>query len=222
MAGEIIRKGDRTSHDGTVLEGSPTDICHGKPIAYIGHKVHCPKCKGDYPIVEGVVTTTLYGKGVAVAGMKTSCGATLIPTQFTDTVEAAGGSGGGGGSAATAVVAAAATAAAAAVIKSLMQDDGGDDEAAKEKAVKRIWWSYGPDKTEVSDVSRHYVDLNLHVETENYAPGETVEVVLENDDGTEVQAGKQQLRVQAKVDGDNTATVMNVFQGKTLEIGVIG
>jgi uncharacterized Zn-binding protein involved in type VI secretion len=87
MAGEIIRQGDTTSHNGTVLEGSMQDICHGKPIAYIGHKVHCPKCKGDYPIVEGAMTMTFYGKGVALAGMKTSCGATLIPSQFTDTVE---------------------------------------------------------------------------------------------------------------------------------------
>jgi uncharacterized Zn-binding protein involved in type VI secretion len=84
---EIIRLGDPTSHDGRVVEGSMTDICHGKPIAFIGHKVHCPKCKGTYPIVEGVLTTNFYGKGVAVAGMKTSCGATLIATQFTDTVE---------------------------------------------------------------------------------------------------------------------------------------
>ena len=91
MAGEIIRLGDKTSHDGTVLEGSQTDICMGKPIAYIGHKVHCPKCKGDYPIIEGVQTTTFYGKGVALAGMKTSCGAVLIASQFTDTVEWGGG-----------------------------------------------------------------------------------------------------------------------------------
>ncbi|WP_426336985.1 PAAR domain-containing protein [Pseudoduganella sp. R-31] len=91
MAGEIIRLGDRTSHDGTVIEGSQTDICMGKPIAYIGHKVHCPKCKGDYPIIEGVLTTTFYGKGVALAGMKTSCGAVLIASQFTDTVDWGGG-----------------------------------------------------------------------------------------------------------------------------------
>ena len=80
MAGEIIRQGDPTNHGGKVLEGSMTDICHGKPIAYIGHKVSCPQCKGTYPIVEGVLTTTFYGKGVAVAGMKTACGATLIAT----------------------------------------------------------------------------------------------------------------------------------------------
>jgi len=87
MAGEIIRLGDKTSHDGIVVEGSLTDICMGKPIAYIGHKTYCPKCKGNYPIVEGVLTTTFYGKGVAVAGMRTACGAVLLASQFTDIVE---------------------------------------------------------------------------------------------------------------------------------------
>jgi uncharacterized Zn-binding protein involved in type VI secretion len=87
MSGEIIRMGDPTSHGGKVLEGSLMDICHGKPIAYVGHKTSCPKCKGTYAIVEGALTTTFYGKGVALAGMKTACGATLIATQFTDVVE---------------------------------------------------------------------------------------------------------------------------------------
>jgi uncharacterized Zn-binding protein involved in type VI secretion len=91
MAGEIIRLGDSTSHGGIVLEGSPVDICMGKPIAYIGHKVQCPKCKGIYPIVEGAPTTTFYGKGVALAGMRTACGAVLIASQLTDTVECGGG-----------------------------------------------------------------------------------------------------------------------------------
>jgi len=92
MAGEIIRMGDKTSHGGTVLEGSQTDICMGKPIAFVGHKTLCPKCRGTFPIVEGVLTTTFYGKGVAIAGMKTACGAILIASQFTDTVEWGSGS----------------------------------------------------------------------------------------------------------------------------------
>lgn len=94
---EIIRLGDPTSHGGTVLEGSQSDICMGKPIALLGHKVFCPKCRGTFPIVEGVLTTSFYGKGVAVAGMKTACGATLIATQFTDTVEWSSGAGSGAG-----------------------------------------------------------------------------------------------------------------------------
>jgi uncharacterized Zn-binding protein involved in type VI secretion len=95
---EIIRQGDKTSHGGTVLEGSPSDICMGKPIAYIGHKVQCPKCKGTFPIVEGAITTTFYGKGMALAGMRTACGAVLIASQFTDIVEYGGGGGGEGAS----------------------------------------------------------------------------------------------------------------------------
>ncbi len=90
MSGEIIRLGDPTSHGGKVLEGSLVDICHGKPIAYLGHKTTCPKCKGIFPIIEGALTTSFYGNGVALAGMKTACGASLIPTQFTDTVEYGG------------------------------------------------------------------------------------------------------------------------------------
>ena len=91
MAGEIIRLGDSTTHGGIVLEGSPVDICMGKPIAFIGHEVQCPKCKGTFPIVEGAPVTTFYGKGVALAGMHTACGAVLIASQFTDTVEYGGG-----------------------------------------------------------------------------------------------------------------------------------
>lgn len=86
MPGEIIRKGDPTSHGGHVLEGSVMDICHGKPIAYIGHQTYCPECKGTFPIIEGALVMTFYGRGVALSGMKTACGATLIPTQFLDTV----------------------------------------------------------------------------------------------------------------------------------------
>jgi uncharacterized Zn-binding protein involved in type VI secretion len=91
MAGEIIRLGDSTSHGGTVLEGSLFDICMGKPIAFVGHKVLCPKCKGVFPIVEGAPTTSFYGKGVALGGMHTACGAVLIASQFTDIVECGGG-----------------------------------------------------------------------------------------------------------------------------------
>lgn len=94
---EIIRQGDPTSHGGTVIEGSLFDICMGKPIAFVGHKVTCPKCKGIFPIAEGAPNTTFYGKGVALAGMKTACGAILMATQFSDTVEY----GGGGASAAS-------------------------------------------------------------------------------------------------------------------------
>lgn len=86
MAGEIIRAGDKTSHGGTVIEGSQSDICMGRPIAFMGHMTFCPQCKGGFPIVEGAADTTFYGRGVALAGMKTACGAVLLAGQFTDRV----------------------------------------------------------------------------------------------------------------------------------------
>jgi uncharacterized Zn-binding protein involved in type VI secretion len=220
MAGEIIRKGDPTSHGGTVLEGSLTDICHGKPIAYLGHKVHCPKCRGDFPIVEGVVTTTFYGKGVAIAGMKTSCGASLVPTQFTDIVEY------GGGAQASTVGRQVHKNSAAVEAQGLMPPgvsrESEQRPVGRDKVVTRLFWTYGMSELPLEDVSRHYVDLNLHVETENYSSGETVDITLKNDDGSELLAGVQSLNLTAVVGPDGAAKIQDVFKGKTVQIGVIG
>ena len=115
----IIRLGDKTSHNGTVLEGYQDNICMGKPIAAVGHKVSCPKCPGTHTIVEGARSFFVMGVNVAVEGMKTSCGAVLVASQQTDTVEAGGGGGGAAAAGAaqaaaeSAVVAASAVAAAA-------------------------------------------------------------------------------------------------------------
>jgi len=83
----IIRKGDPTSHGGIVLEGHTTSTIDGIPVAGLGHMTHCPKCKGTFPIIEGVPTFTIYNRPTAVEGMKTACGASLIATQTTDTID---------------------------------------------------------------------------------------------------------------------------------------
>lgn len=217
MAGEIIRSGDSTSHGGRVLEGSQTEICHGKPIACLGHKVWCPKCKGSYPIVEGVQTTTIFGKGVAVAGMKTACGATLIPSQFTDVITP--GSCGGASAARKPAVRMAQTLSAA---EGAPVGAGGPGEASAARSIKRIWWSYGKDETPLEDVSRHYVDLNLHVEVENYANGESIRLHVRNEDGTDLVAGLSAMTISLPVGADGTGKLLNVFEGKTVQIGTIG
>jgi uncharacterized Zn-binding protein involved in type VI secretion len=110
----IIRLGDKTSHNGTVLEGYQDNICMGKPIAGVGHKVSCPKCPGTHTIVEGARSFFVLGVNVAVEGMKTSCGAVLVASQQTDTAEVGGGGGGAGAANAAAAEAAAPAIAAAA------------------------------------------------------------------------------------------------------------
>lgn len=107
----IIRMGDRTSHGGIVVEGHQFLIIHGKPAAGVGHRVHCPKCSGSPVIVEGAMNASMMGISIAVEGMKTSCGATLIASQITDTIEVGSGS---GARASTAPIATAAAAAATA------------------------------------------------------------------------------------------------------------
>lgn len=218
MSGEIIRQGDPTSHGGTVLEGSLTDICHGKPIAYVGHKVQCPKCKGVFPIIEGVLTTTFYGKGVAIAGMKTACGASLIPTQFSDTVEYGGGK---AHATRSPVLNSSTIASDTATATPSAPGNVRNSEGTKDRLIKRIFWTYGPNEVPLTGTSRHYVDLNLHVETENYSPGEKALITVKNDDESELISGSRTLELQAVVGPDGMAKVMNVFQGKTVEIGVI-
>ena len=81
-------------------------VIHGKPAAGVGHRVHCPKCSGSPIIVEGAMNASMMGISIAVEGMKTSCGATLIASQITDTIEVGSGSVSGGSAASTVAFAA--------------------------------------------------------------------------------------------------------------------
>lgn len=178
MAGEIIRQGDPTSHGGKVLEGSAFDICHGKPISYVGHKVLCPKCKGIFPIVEGAPNTTFYGKGVALAGMKTACGATLIATQFLDTVEYGNGSAGRSGTSSSATEAHSepkqGTLSQCASVAKNVQDDASKIE--EEHSYNLI--DEGGNTTEEYRYDLHSDDV-LHTQAAPYFNGATVIVKSE-------------------------------------------
>lgn len=77
----VIRKGDTTTHGGTVIEGIDDYLVYDKAIACKGHMVICPTCKGSFPIAEGVTNAPIKGKYPAVEGMKTACGAKLIASQ---------------------------------------------------------------------------------------------------------------------------------------------
>jgi uncharacterized Zn-binding protein involved in type VI secretion len=71
--------GDKTSHGGVVVSGSPTSSWHGIPIVRKGDKVTCPKCKPHIFVVsEGFEHRLDFGLPMSVHGHKTSCGATLI------------------------------------------------------------------------------------------------------------------------------------------------
>jgi uncharacterized Zn-binding protein involved in type VI secretion len=73
--------GDKTTHGGVVISGSPTNNWHGVPIARKTDKVYCPKCKPHiFEIAEGLdsFTDTNSCLPVATEGHLTTCGAALI------------------------------------------------------------------------------------------------------------------------------------------------
>jgi uncharacterized Zn-binding protein involved in type VI secretion len=99
---EIIVVGDRTSHGGVVIQGTPTSDIAGKLIARIGDKVTCPLPGhgGVTVIATGDPTLIIDGAAVARHGDKTACGAVLLCSQVTTTDSPGGGGSGGGAGAA--------------------------------------------------------------------------------------------------------------------------
>lgn len=87
----FIVLGDKTSHGGTVLMGSPFSDCDGKAIARVGDMCSCPTCKGVFPIAQGDGSNVVDGAPVAYHGCKTACGASLISSQIRTLTEPSSG-----------------------------------------------------------------------------------------------------------------------------------
>ncbi|QBL88024.1 PAAR domain-containing protein [Burkholderia pseudomallei] len=87
----IICVGDTTTHGGKVLEGAPTFTLNGRNVAGVGHQVLCPRCKGIFPILPDLLGRryphTIGERDTAVEGMRTACGAELIASQGTGTID---------------------------------------------------------------------------------------------------------------------------------------
>lgn len=93
--------GDKTTHGGVVVTGSPFTDIDGKPVARVGDKVACPKC-GPTSIVTGDPTIEIDGAIVARHNDATACGSTLIAASQFRVFITAGGGAQGGASASTA------------------------------------------------------------------------------------------------------------------------
>ena len=82
MSRKLIVLGDTTTHGGTVITawGEGRYTIDGKPVACVGDKVACPRCKGVYTIIEGASDpdTLLDGRLMAREGDGVDCGAKLV------------------------------------------------------------------------------------------------------------------------------------------------
>lgn len=80
MTRPFICIGDKTSHNGVVVEGSPTTFTHGRAIARVGDRV---LCHGSSTVIAtGDPTCLIDGRPAARHGDLTTCGATLIASQM--------------------------------------------------------------------------------------------------------------------------------------------
>jgi uncharacterized Zn-binding protein involved in type VI secretion len=98
----FICVGDKTSGGGVVVEGSPTNLIDGRPMARVGDKATCTR--KNHPHTVTIVTTSdpsiiTDGKPQAFHGDKLSCGCTLIASQFMSNSDPQGGGDSAGGSA---------------------------------------------------------------------------------------------------------------------------
>jgi len=73
----VIRIFDKTTHGGTVLEGSSGVKFMGREVACLLDKVSCP-LHGDTFITEGDEGSKINGRPVALDGHSCGCGCTLI------------------------------------------------------------------------------------------------------------------------------------------------
>ena len=73
------------------------------------------------------------------------------------------------------------------------------EEKEKKPKITKIFWSYGEDYKRLSNKSRFYVDLNLHVKTRDYDNGDTINITLKRDDGQPLFGTTQKLNLNGKV-----------------------
>ncbi|WP_252362302.1 DUF2345 domain-containing protein, partial [Acinetobacter cumulans] len=81
------------------------------------------------------------------------------------------------------------------------------------KKVKKIYWSYGENENRIGNSSRFYTDVNLHIETENYADGETVVIKVKNPKFERVSNQQEFLQFQAIIKS-GTAKIKNILKNE--------
>jgi len=190
MGRKVIGIGAPTSTGGAVLEGNAgINIDYAVSTSSIGHMASCPACSaGKGPIVAvGPRTVTLPAGPVALEGDYIACG---CPPKSNPLLFGQSSVYGGGEH----------SAASFSAISSLIP---------KPKTIQRITFSYGESQTPVDSVSRFYTDLNIHVKTSGYSPGETVTVTI---------SGATEKTLSGTVGAKGIAIIPNAFQGEAFDM----
>lgn len=193
--------GSTTDHGGIVISTQSTSSQMGSLFLRAGDGFACPKCKIWSTLIKSNDHVVFDGKPVAYVGDKFTCGATLMPKQM-HVVGDSGGSAGGS-------------------IFNQLQNNLHEKKFIKQgvtKEIKEIFWSYGESFTKLDSESRHFVDMNLHVKTVNYAVGETVEITLKYEDDDILFDELRELKLEGTVNSNSEVIFRNILKDKTLNL----
>jgi hypothetical protein len=86
-----------------------------------------------------------------------------------------------------------------------------------EKEIIELFWTYGDSFERLSTMSRHYVDMNLHVRTRNYRQGESVSVTIDlpSQDGSTTRS----VTLTGAVNKKGEAVFVKALSEHTFDLG---
>lgn len=88
---------------------------------------------------------------------------------------------------------------------------------ASDKEIIELYWTYGDSFERLSAMSRHYVDMNLHVRTRNYSPGEAVSVTV--DLPSQDPSTARTVTLTGSVNDKGEAVFVKALSEQTIELG---
>ncbi|TLP71549.1 PAAR domain-containing protein [Pseudomonas nitroreducens] len=193
--------GDRTTTGALLISYiTPWGSCDGRGFVLRGDKTtDCPKCGKPGVIVEGAEGYSWEGIPIAVDRCIVSC----------DCPD--------GSNRIIAPLGLLSTSTSGSVTRPAL---AGTERANQkpEKKVTQLFWSYGDSFIRLNGPSRHYVDLNLHAETQNYQPGESISVIIEYADGDALINDARQLNLTGTTNAQGAVIFRNLFKNGTLNL----
>jgi uncharacterized protein (DUF2345 family) len=88
----------------------------------------------------------------------------------------------------------------------------------RKKQISELYWSYGADLNPLQEVSRYFVDVNLHVKTVNYSIGESVTVDIFLPTSTANGEKARKLKITGTVNKNREVIFRHIFENQSLEL----
>lgn len=87
-----------------------------------------------------------------------------------------------------------------------------------ERGIVKVFWTYGIEETELDEISKHYADLNLHIQTVKYMEGEAIEINILYEDQREISNAETEISFTGIVDSKGLVKMKEIFNNKTITI----